>query len=243
MNFHESRIELNSARASTIIRRLLIASVSLVYTSTVHISHSNNCISITLSTVFLSLYQLCFFQCVNCISFTVSLFQMYFSHSIKCISLTESIVFLSLHQMYFYHCINSISFTVSTVFISLYQLYIYHCINCNSLTWLLVVPVHVSYTFLYRVEFCSGIDNYPQSVDRAPGGCDLTVTTSTREIVRFSYSPPNSPHPDCYIIICLITMCPPIENGRLLKCLGHLGWGVQKLITCFMIIQRYDDDK
>ena len=100
-NFHESRIEFNSARASTIIRRVLIG-----------------CISLTLSTVFLPLYQMYFFPL--------------FAH------------------------------------------------------------------LLCRVEFWRGLNNYPQSVDRTLGGCDLTVTTSMRGIVEFS-----SCSSSFKIVICL----------------------------------------
>ena len=59
-----------------------------------YFSHYINCISHTISIIFLSLYQL------------------YFSHYINYVSLTISIIFLSLYQLYFSHCIKCISLTI-----------------------------------------------------------------------------------------------------------------------------------
>ena len=92
MNFHESRIELNSARASTIIRRVLIGCISPVYQ--LYFSQCTNYISLIVSTVFL-LY-------INFISLVyrlyLTLYQQYFppSPSIHSISLTAV-----LYEQYF----------------------------------------------------------------------------------------------------------------------------------------------
>ena len=117
------------------------------------------------STVNLSLYQLYFSHCINCI-FLV--YQLYISHYMSCIYLV--------YQHYISHCISCISLTVLTVFLSQHQLYFSHSIDCTSH---IIYWWHIS----YRVEFWAGINNYPQSVDRAPGGCNLTVTTSTQELL------------------------------------------------------------
>ena len=79
-------------------------------------------------------------------------------------------IFLLIYQLYFKWCINYI-----------------HSVNKNYIfppkrfSVVLVLPKilnpSISPTWVQRVEFKGGITNYPQSVDRAPGARDLTVTT------------------------------------------------------------------
>ena len=119
--------------------------------------------------------------CASINNYPQSADRLYFSHSINCISFLTKTVFPSLHQQYFSHSINHISqlincisLTVSAIFLSLYQHYFSHLIAC--ITW--TSPVSTDCTFLillYRFEFWAGINNYPQSVDRAPGGWDSTA--------------------------------------------------------------------
>ena len=84
--------------------------------------------------------------------------------------------------------IKNISPDLSTVFQVVYQLYSIYSLSEQKLYFpkkrfsvVLVLPKIlnpcISPTWVQRVEFKGGITNYPQSVDRAPGGRDLTVTT------------------------------------------------------------------
>ena len=80
-------------------------SVSPMY-PTLYLSQFVNCISFSLSTVFLSFVQL------------------YFSHL--------STVFLSVYELHFFHLFNCISFTLSTVFLSVYDQHFFYLFNCIS---------------------------------------------------------------------------------------------------------------
>ena len=81
--------------------------------------------------------------------------------------------------------IKNISPDLSTVFQVVYQLYslseqkLYFPKKRFSVVLVLpkILNPCISPTWAQRVEFKGGITNYPQSVDRAPGGRDLTVTT------------------------------------------------------------------
>ena len=81
--------------------------------------------------------------------------------------------------------IKNISPDLSTVFQVVYQLYslseqkLYFPKKRFSVVLVLpkILNPCISPTWVQRVEFKGGITNYPQSVDRAPGGRDLTVTT------------------------------------------------------------------
>ena len=141
MNFHESRIELNSARASTIIRRVLIGCVSLVYQ--LYISHFTNYISLTVSTVF--------FLCINCVSHCIDcislVYQLFITHCIDCISLTISTVFFSLNWLYFSHHLLMTYFLQSWILDRYQQL----STECWSGSW--SVRLYCDYVHIRR-SFC-----------------------------------------------------------------------------------------
>ena len=89
---------------------------------------------------------------------------------IGCISPDVSKKILLIYQLYSMSCINYI-LSVNKNYISLKKRF----------SVVLVLPKVlnpcISPTWAQRVEFKGGITNYPQSVDRAPGARDLTVTT------------------------------------------------------------------
>ena len=83
-----------------------LALLLLTPTCQLRFSQSVNYISLSLSTVFLTFYQIYFSQFANSISLSLSTIflpvcQLYFSQSVNCISPSLSTVFLSAIQLYF----------------------------------------------------------------------------------------------------------------------------------------------
>ena len=147
-----------------------------------YFSHSINCISFLTKTVFLSLHQQYFSHSIN-----------HISQLINCISLTVSAIFLSLYQHYFSHLIACITWTSPAI----YWLHISYIVvqirilgrdqqlstECWSGSW----GVRLNCLTTSTVDTSTSLLWLHLSRSET-GGCDLTVTTSTRELIKFSFN-------------------------------------------------------
>ena len=134
-----------------------------------------HCISLSLSTVFLSFVQL------------------YFSHL--------STVFLSVYELHFFHLFNCISFTLSTVFLSVYDLHFFQFVNCISFS-MTIFPVNFQINLCNPSPALSATSR-EAGWSRLACQCPPAITSFVRHLFLTNIKQPTIDNNSCWFPHCI----------------------------------------